>query len=130
MVTGSPVLMPSFLGAVASWPTSRCRFWLRSTRESPGSPSKMIAALLPRPAAMCRSRQLKLTLSLPPTNHLANGSVHSSTLAHFLAQASGPACSAQKRSGASLARLHSASYCARLLGWPFASNLGGGEKLG
>src|SRR5258707_13779556 len=89
----------------------------------------MIAALLPRPAAMCRSRQLKLTLSLPPTNHLANGSFHSSTLVHFLAQASAPACSAQKRSGSSLARFQSASYSARFLRWALAANSGGGAKL-
>src|SRR6516165_4695261 len=89
----------------------------------------MIAALLPRPAARCRSRQFALTFSLPPVNHLANGSFHSSTLFHFLTQASDSACSAQNRSGSSLARFQSASYSARLFTCALAENSGVGAKL-
>ena len=46
-------------------------------RVSPGSPSQWNATLSPRPASTWRSRQLSATFSLPPTNHLANGSSHS-----------------------------------------------------
>ena len=44
-------------------------------RVSPGSPSQWYATWSPWPAATWRSRQLWLTLSFPPTNHLANGQV-------------------------------------------------------
>ena len=40
----------------------------------------MKAALLRRQVRTWRSRQLALTLSLPPTNHFASGGFHSSTL--------------------------------------------------
>ena len=51
-------------------------------RRSPGSPSQMIAALLRRAVRTCRSRQLTLTLSWPPTNHFAYGGCQSSTRVH------------------------------------------------
>ena len=49
-------------------------------RVSPGSPSQWKATRSPRPAATWRSTQLTATLSLPPTNHLAKGRSHSSTV--------------------------------------------------
>ena len=39
----------------------------------PGSPSQWMATRSPLPASTCRSTQLYATLSLPPTNHFANG---------------------------------------------------------
>ena len=51
-------------------------------RVSPGSPSQWNATWSPRPAATWRSRQLSLTLSLPPTNHLAKGSSQSQIVSH------------------------------------------------
>src|SRR5215208_1814800 len=58
----------------------------------------MIAALLRSGPARCRSRQLAATLSCPPTNHLACGGVHSSTVFQGRIQSSARACSAQKPS--------------------------------
>ena len=51
-------------------------------RVSPGSPSQWNATLSPRPAATWRSRQFSETLSLPPTNHFANGSCQSRIVCH------------------------------------------------
>ena len=66
-------------------------------RVSPGSPSQWYATLSPWPAATCRSRQLCDTLSLPPTNHFANGSSHSQMVCHSSNQStSSLACLAQK----------------------------------
>jgi hypothetical protein len=55
-------------------------------RVSPGSPSQWKATRSPFPAATWRSRQFSLTLSRPPTNHLAKGSSHSSTVSHGVVQ--------------------------------------------
>src|SRR5262245_45564685 len=88
-----------------------------------------MAALLRRGPDRCRSRQLALTLSCPPTNHLANGSFHSRTFVHGLAHASDFACSAQKACGSSLAFCHSASCSAWLLTWAaFANSAEGGKE--
>ena len=57
-------------------------------RVSPGSPSQWKATRSPRPASTWRSTQLTATLSLPPTNHLANGSFHSSTSVQGVSQVS------------------------------------------
>ena len=54
---------------------------------APGSPSQMNAVLSPR-ISRCRSRQLYEIFILPPTNHFAKGSFHSSTVSHFLNQSS------------------------------------------
>ena len=67
-------------------------------RASPGSPSQWNATWSPCPASTCRSTQLTATLSLPPTNHFANGASHSRTVSHFWAQVSRSACSAQNPS--------------------------------
>ena len=78
-------------------------------RLSPGSPSQWIATCSPCPASTCRSTQLTATLSLPPTNHFANGASHSRTLSHFWAQVSRSACSAQKASRSSSPREYQSS---------------------
>src|SRR5438094_5817282 len=85
-----------------------------------------MAALFLRGPSRWRSRQLELTLILPPTNHWACGSFQTSTLSHFLNQCSDSACSAQKPCGSSLARCQSFSYSARLLMWAYCEKSGGG----
>ena len=56
------------------------------------------ATLSPWPASTCRSTQLYATLSLPPTNHLANGGSSSrGPRSHGWSQVSRSACSSQKR---------------------------------
>ena len=57
-------------------------------RVSPGSPSQWNATLSPRPASTWRSRQLLVTLSVPPTNHFAKGSSHSRIVSQSLSQSS------------------------------------------
>src|SRR5436190_12972448 len=89
----------------------------------------MMAALLRRGPARWRSTQLALTLSCPPTNHLACGSFHSSTFCQGFAQVRLLACKAQKPSGPSFAAWKSRSYSARLLTWAAAANSAGGAKL-
>src|SRR6478672_11122512 len=54
-----------------------------------------MATRSPLPASTWRSRQLYATLSLPPTNHLANGRSHSRIVCHSLVQSSASACAAQ-----------------------------------
>src|SRR4051812_9301522 len=89
----------------------------------------MIAALFFRHVLRCRSVQLALTFSLPPTNHLANGSFHSSTLSNGFIHVSDLACSAQKPSGsfsahaASRSRSAAEGMCAA-----FANSAGGGKR--
>src|SRR5208282_6285754 len=84
-------------------------------RESPGSPSQMNATLLRRPSVRCRSRQLYAALSLPPTNHFANGKFHSRTLSYGLNHESSSPHSPQNFSGSCSARRQIASYSSRLL---------------
>ena len=64
-------------------------------RVSPGSPSQWKATVSPRPAATWRSRQLYETFRVPPSNHRAKGSSHSSTVSQVRNQSREPACSAQ-----------------------------------
>ena len=59
----------------------------------------MSAALLRRAVRTWRSRQLTLTLSLPPTNHFAKGGFHSSTRFHGADHSSSRAKDSQKPSG-------------------------------
>jgi hypothetical protein len=96
--------MPSSTSAFAALHTSRCSWPYVSTRESPGSPSQISAALFLRQVVTCRSRQLALAFSRPPTNHFASGSFQSSTCFHGSAHASSLAISAQKPSGSRAAR--------------------------
>ena len=58
------------------------------------------------PASTCRSTQLYAALSVPPTNHFANGgSSQSRTWSHFWSQSSRSACSAQNASRSASARV-------------------------
>src|ERR1700682_5986251 len=58
-----------------------------------------MATRSPFPASTCRSTQLYATLSLPPTNHLANGaSDQSSTSVNGVSHDNRSACSAQNAS--------------------------------
>src|SRR5438105_8749373 len=86
----------------------------------------MMAALFLRGPSRWRSMQLYAALSVRPTNHWACGSFHSRTRSHLRNQVSAPACSAQKPSGSSAARFHSASYSAALLMCAWAANSAGG----
>ena len=63
------------------------------------TPTQWIATRSPLPASTCRSTQLYATLSLPPTNHLANGACdQSSTSVNGVSQDSRLACFAQNAS--------------------------------
>src|SRR5581483_5297989 len=80
----------------------------------------------PRPASMCRSRQLYATLSCPPTNHFANGGLdQSSTWSHSLAQVSRRACFSQKASRSARA----SSYALATTLAAAANSAGGGNCL-
>src|SRR5262249_54147232 len=91
-------------------------------RTSPGSPSHTRAALFLRQVWACRSKQLYERLIWPPTNHLAQGEFHSSTLSHFLNQWSSLATPSQNLSGSSIDSLYMRSYCSTLLTWACARN--------
>src|ERR1035437_7971269 len=80
-------------------------------RVSPGSPTKWIATLSPRPASTWRSTQLEEALSPPPTTHLAKGaSVHSRVLSKSLDHVRNDrACSAQKPSWSAEAAAYSSA---------------------
>src|SRR6266480_4191881 len=106
MSTRSPLRTPFRLSTLANRQTSRCSCLYVNTRSSPGlpsvagSPSQISAALFAVGVPNHLSRQLSLTLSRPPTNHLANGSFHNSTFFHGLNQTSSCfAWLAQNRSG-------------------------------
>src|SRR5215217_6603075 len=97
--TTSPFSMPLSLSALANRLTSRSRSAYVTSRSSPSSPRQWNATRSPLPASTWRSTQLWATLSLPPTNHFANGGLdQSSTWSHFSCQSSASACSAQKPS--------------------------------
>ena len=65
----------------------------------------------PRPAATCRSRQLYEAFVLPPTNHLANGSFHSSALVNGSNQCRSVFASfAQNAGGSAAASSHNFWY--------------------
>jgi hypothetical protein len=69
------------------------------------SPSQKNATLSPLPASTCRSRQLAEALSVPPSNHLANGgSDQSRTVSHGFIQSSFSAQEAHQVSGSASAR--------------------------
>src|ERR1044071_3783230 len=83
MPTGVPFFTPSDLSAFASFVVSRWRSANVISRRSPsGSPSQWKATLPPLPFSTCRSTQLYVALSLPPTNHFAYGSSHSHTVSN------------------------------------------------
>ena len=69
------------------------------TRESPGSPSQISAALFFLGPSMCRSMQLSATFSLPPTNHFEYGGFHSSAFFHGLNHVSSRARCSQNFTG-------------------------------
>ena len=78
-----------------------------------------------RPASTCRSTQLYAALSLPPTNHLANGGLFQSrTRSHFWSQSSRSACSAQNASRSASARSYVSAFTLALA----ASSAGGSKR--
>src|SRR5271156_3117073 len=129
MATRSPSFTPKLFKALAHRPTSSASIWYVSTRESPGSPSQISAALLRRGPSRCRSRQLYAALIVPPRNHLANGKFHSSVLPNGLNQCRLRAHSAQNASGSESARLHSVWYSSKLLTHALALNSADGGNL-
>src|SRR5258706_14487775 len=86
----------------------------------------MSAALLPRPALTCRSRQLYDAFSLPPMNHLAHGESHSRTFFQGLNQSSSLAALAQKALGSFRAWAKTRAF---LILADFLKALGGGKVL-
>ena len=67
--------------------------------SSPSSPRQWNATRSPLPSSTWRSTQFSATLSLPPTNHFANGgSDQSRTWSYSSCHFSALACSAQKAS--------------------------------
>ncbi len=89
----------------ARW-TCSCSSAYVTARVSPGSPSKCSATRSPFPASTWRSTQFTATLSLPPTNHFANGAPDQSrtsvkSVSHVTFSR---ACSAQNPSRSAAAR--------------------------
>src|SRR3989442_827284 len=66
---------------------------------------------------------------LPPTNHLAKGRSHSSTLFHFSNQCSSDAMPDQNCSGFSAARFRMDSYSSEVFMCAFEANAGSGGKI-
>ena len=99
---------------------ARCR------RARPPSGTRPARRARPRRAGR---RSCTATLSLPPTNHFANGGCQSSTLSHCCAQVSRSACSAQNASRSASARSYQSSValacCGELLRRREAAALGG-----
>src|SRR5271155_3597774 len=129
MATRSPSFTPKLFKALAHRPTSSASIWYVSTRESPGSPSQISAALLRRGVSRWRSRQLYAALIVPPTNHFAFGKFHSSVLPNGLNQCRLRAHSAQNASGSCSARRQSAWYSSKFLTHARLLNSGGGGNL-
>src|SRR3954449_12095029 len=77
--TTSPFSMPLSFSALANFLTSRRRSAYVTSSSSPSSPRQWYATRSPLPASTWRSRQLYATLSLPPTNHFANGGLDQSS---------------------------------------------------
>src|ERR1700682_4332834 len=123
MATRSPATTPRSVSALAARDTSASRSEEVRLRLSPtGSPSQWMATRSPFPASTCRSTQLYATLSLPPTNHLANGaSDQSSTSVNGVSQDNRLACSAQNAS-----RSFSAASYNSAVALAFAANSAGG----
>src|SRR3954454_18344094 len=65
-------------------------------------------------------------LILPPTNHLANGSFHSSTVSHLRNQSRSSACFAQNAIGSAAASAYIRLYSSKLPMCAFAAKLAGG----
>src|ERR1700682_2009846 len=97
MATRSPATTPRSVSALAARDTSASRSEYVRLRLSPtGSPSQWMATRSPFPASTWRSTQLYATLSLPPTNHFANGACdQSSTSVNGVSHDSRSACLAQ-----------------------------------
>src|SRR6478672_11820963 len=123
MATRSPATTPRSVSALAALHTPASRSEYVSVRLSPtGSPSHWMATRSPLPASTWRSTQLYATLSLPPTNHLANGaSDQSSTSVNGVSQVSRLACFAQNASRSSSASRYSSAVALAL-----CTNSGGG----
>src|ERR1051325_6558483 len=122
----SPRFTPSFLSTLANLFTSRQTSRYVSTRSSPGSPSQMIAALLPRPFERCRSMQLYDAFSLPPINHFAHGVSHSRTFFQGLNHSSSFAACAQNPFGSFFALAKNPGL--RMFA-DFLNDFGGGKLL-
>ncbi len=89
----------------------------------------MSAALFRVGVFRCASRQLYEALVRPPTNHLANGSFHWSTLEYGLNQCNSPARRPQKPSISPAASFHRSSYSASDLMPALAANSAGGGNI-
>src|SRR5215212_12224472 len=87
-----------------------------------------MAALFCRAVPRWRSRQFSETLSLPPTNHCANGSFHSRTFLKGACQVSSFASRAQNLSGFLIDSCQSDLYSARLPMRAFLANSFAGLK--
>src|SRR6476659_1333367 len=100
IATRSPATTPRSVSTLAALHTPASRSEYVSVRLSPtGSPSHWMATRSPLPASTWRSTQLYATLSLPPTNHLANGaSDQSSTSVNGVSQDNRLACFSQNAS--------------------------------
>ena len=93
MATRSPACTPSSVERVGRLAHLVLQVGVGDGRGCrPGSPSQWKATRSPWPASTWRSTQLTATLSLPPTNHLANGRSHSRTSVHGWSQVSRSAC--------------------------------------
>jgi hypothetical protein len=95
-----------------------------------GSPSQINAALFAVAVPKCRSRQLWLTFSSPPTNHLAKGSCHSSTFVQGLNHTnSSLARCPQNPSGSFIDCSYNSRCCAKDLIWACCANSLFGGKM-
>src|ERR1700738_266740 len=123
MATRSPATTPRSVSALAALDTSASRSEYVRLRLSPtGSPSQWMATRSPFPASTWRSTQLYATLSLPSTNHFANGACdQSSTSVNGVSHDSLSACFAQNAS-----RSSSASRYNSAVALAFSANSGGG----
>src|SRR6476619_3907803 len=116
MAARSPATKPRPVSTLVALHTSASRSEYVSVRLSPtGSPSQCRATRSPLPASTRRSTQLYATLSLPPTNHLANGaSDQSSTSVNGVCQDNRLACFSQNASRSSSASRYSSAVALAL----------------
>src|SRR4029077_13320032 len=116
MATRSPATTPRSVSALAARDTSASRSEYVRLRLSPtGSPSQWMPPRSPFPASTWRSTQLYATLSLPPTNHLANGACdQSSTSVNGVCQDNRLACFSQNASRSSSASRYSSAVALAL----------------
>src|ERR1019366_7475793 len=87
-----------------------------------------MAALFRRGPARCRSRQFSERLSLPPTNHFANGAFHSTTFFHGARQVSSRASLPKNLAGCLIDSRYMRRYCSSLLIRAFLANSFDGLK--